>query len=139
MIRQTYFSRPPNKAPVRMAYRKQGRLPRSTRKRNFIRRGRLSGAVSVTTLLATLVGIFLGCTGCARQSSAFTLDIETLRHLSPEDAAGIAFEEDEGVLLVTVTDKYGDSHIHRLSLEGSSRAKAIELLGQKQLELQRRK
>jgi hypothetical protein len=89
--------------------------------------------------LAVLVVLFLSCIGCARKSSAFTLDIEALRQLSPETTAGITFEEDRGTVFVTVIDKHGDGHLHRLVLGDVTRAQALELLGRKQAELGQRK
>jgi len=92
----------------------------------------------VSPLPAGLVVLLLCCTGCARESSAFTLDIEALRQLSPETTAGITYEEDRGTVFVTVIDKHGDGHIHRLVLGDVTRAQALELLDQKQAELGQR-
>ena len=80
---------------------------------------------------------FLGCTGCARESPVFALDIETLRQLDPETTAGIIYEENSGTLLVTVIDKHGDGHMHRLVLGDATRAAALDVLRQKQAELER--
>ena len=92
----------------------------------------------VSAFPAGLVVLLLSCTGCARESSTFTLDIEALRQLSPETMAGITYEEDRGTVFVTVIDKHGDGHIHRLVLGDVTRAQALELLGQKQAELGQR-
>jgi hypothetical protein len=91
-----------------------------------------------SSFLAGLLVLFMWCTGCARESSAFTLDIAALRQLSPESTAGITYEEDRGTVFVTVIDKHGDGHIHRLVLGDVTRAQALELLGQKQAELRQR-
>lgn len=88
--------------------------------------------------LAGLLVLLLCCGGCARESPAFTLDVATLRQLSAETTAGITYEEDRGTVFVTVIDKHGDGHIHRLILGEVTRAEALELLGQKQAELGRR-
>jgi hypothetical protein len=88
-----------------------------------------------SAFLASLLALFLYCTGCARESSAFPLDIEALRQLSPETTAGITYEEGGGTVFVTIVDKHGDGHIHRLVLGDVTRAQALELLGQKKAEL----
>ena len=87
---------------------------------------------------AVLFVLFLCCTGCARESSAFTLDIETLRQLSPDTTADINYEVDGVTVFVTVVDKHGDGHIHRLVLGDTSQAQALELLRQKKAELGKR-
>jgi hypothetical protein len=65
--------------------------------------------------------------------------MEALRQLSPETTAGIDYEVDGDTVFVTVIDKHGDGHIHRLVLGDSTRPQALELLGQKQTELGNRK
>jgi predicted amidohydrolase len=92
----------------------------------------------VSKLLALAVVLLSGI-GCGRQSPAFTLDIETLRELSPETTAGISYEVDDGTVLVTVIDKHGDGHIHRLVLGNTASSQALKLLDEKQAELGRRK
>jgi hypothetical protein len=89
----------------------------------------------IAALTAGLCVLFLHCTGCARESSAFTLDIEELRQLSPETTAGITYEERRGSVFVTVIDKHGDGHMHRLVLGNATRTQALELLEQKQAEM----
>ena len=79
----------------------------------------------------------LGATGCRQQqSSAFPLSVETVRQMSPTNTAQISFQERDGEIFVTVVDKLGDGHIHKLSYEGISRQQALELLKQKQTELE---
>ena len=85
--------------------------------------------------LARLVVLIMTCAGCARESPAFTLDIEALRQLGPETTAGITYEEDRGTIFVTVIDKHGDGHIHRLILGDVTREQALGLLDKKQAEL----
>ncbi len=97
-----------------------------------------SGLGGGASLVAFIV-LFVGCAGCSRQSPTFTLDIQTLRQLGPANTSSITYEEDDGFVLVTVTDKYGDGHIHRLLLGETTRAQALELLKQKQAELGQRK
>jgi hypothetical protein len=92
-----------------------------------------------SVFLAAPVVLFLSCAGCTRESAAFTLDIEALRQLGPENTAGITYEEDRGTVFVTVTDKHGDGHKHRLVLGDATRVQALELLRQKQAELEQRK
>jgi hypothetical protein len=91
-----------------------------------------------SAFLAGLLALSMCCTGCAEEPSVFTLDIAALRQLSPETTAGITYEEDGGTVFVTVIDKHGDGHIHRLVLGELTRAQALELLGQKQAELGQR-
>jgi hypothetical protein len=92
-----------------------------------------------TALLATLAVLASGCTGNAPDSSPFTLTIEALRQLSPETTAGFTYEEDRGAIFVTVIDRYGDGHIHRLVPGDLSQAEALDLLEQKQAEFERSK
>ena len=91
----------------------------------------------VPALLAAHIVLILACVGCGRESAAFTLDVETLRRLSPETTAAITYEEDDGIIFVTVIDKHGDGHIHQLVLGHTTRSQALELLGQKQAEVGR--
>jgi len=91
-------------------------------------------------ILAAGLALCLGAAGCGpHQSSAFPLSVETVRQLSPTNTAQISFQEHGGEILVTVVDKSGDSHIHRLNYEGISRQQALELLKQKQAELETRR
>lgn len=87
-----------------------------------------------SVFLAALVVLVSGCTGNAQDSSAFPLTIETLRQLSPENTAGLTYEEDDGAIFVMVIDRYGDGHIHRLILGDLTRAEALDLLARKQAE-----
>jgi hypothetical protein len=89
--------------------------------------------------LVLLVLLVAGCTGESQDSSPFTLTIEALRQLSPETTAGFTYEEDGDAILVTVIDRYGDGHIHRLILGDLTKAEALDLLMQKQAEFGRRK
>jgi hypothetical protein len=59
--------------------------------------------------------------------------------MNPTNTAQISFEERGGEIFVTVVDKYGDGHIHKLSYEGISKQKALEMLKQKQTELETRR
>ena len=93
----------------------------------------------MTLRLGVLLVLFFGCAGCARESAEFTLDLDALRQLSPETTAGITYEEEGGAVLVTVIDKHGDGHIHRLLLGDLTKTQALDLLAQKQDELERRR
>jgi len=90
-----------------------------------------------SAVLVAFVGLLVVC-GCARESPAFTLDVEMLAKLGPETTAGITYEEKGDELFVLVTDRYGDGHTHRLVLGNATRAQALELLRKKQIELQRK-
>jgi hypothetical protein len=75
----------------------------------------------------------------AQGSSVFTIDMETVRQLSAETTARVTYEEARGTVFVTVIDKHGDGHVHRLVLGDATRTQALELLGRKQAELAQRK
>lgn len=92
-----------------------------------------------SAFLVALVVLLSGCSGNAQDSSAFTLTIEALRQLGPETTAGFTYEEDRGAIFVTVIDRYGDGHIHRLDLGDLTRAEALDLLAKKQAEFGHRK
>ena len=79
-----------------------------------------------------------GAVGCTGKSSAFPLSLETVRQLSSTNTAQISFVERGGDLFVSVTDRHGDSHIHKLDLGTNSKPQALELLNQKQAELKSR-
>ena len=91
-------------------------------------------------VLAAGLALCLGAAGCGRQqSSAFPLNVETVRQFSPTNTAQISFQERGEEIFVTVVDKHGDGHIHKLGYEGISRQQALELLKQKQAELEARR
>ena len=90
----------------------------------------------MTAQLASIVIVAcLAISGCKPEGSAFPLTIETLQRLTPENTSSIAFQERDGDILVSVTDKYGDGHVHRLVLGSTSKEVAIRLLQQKQAEI----
>lgn len=88
---------------------------------------------------ATCLATLLACAGCERESSGLTIDMETLRRLDPETTAGITWEESYGTVMVTVIDRYGDGHMHHMIPGDATRAQVLEVLRQKQAELERRK
>ena len=80
----------------------------------------------------------LGAVGCTGKSSAFPLSVQQVRQMSPANSTHISFEERSGEIFVSVTDKLGDSHIHKLELGTLSKQQALDLLKQKQMELETR-
>ena len=80
----------------------------------------------------------LGAVGCTGKSPSFPLSLETVRQLSFSNTTQFSFEERDGDLFVSVTDRHGDSHIHHLELGTISKPHALELLKQKQAELKSR-
>lgn len=65
------------------------------------------------------------------------MSIETLRQLTPQNTAAIDYLERDGAVFVTVIDRHGDSHMHRLVAENLSRSQVLDLLKAKQAELAR--
>lgn len=90
-------------------------------------------------LLAAFAGLFLGEIGCKPRASAFPLTIQSVRELDPINQTRISFEEKGGQILVSITDKDGDAHLHRLNYEGVSKEQALEVLKQKKAELETRR
>ena len=58
--------------------------------------------------------------------------------MSPTNSTRISFEERGGEIFVTLTDKLGDNHIHKLELGTLSKQQALDILKQKQIELETR-
>jgi hypothetical protein len=87
-------------------------------------------------VLAASCTVCLAIVGCKGQSSAFPLSLQTVRDLNPTDTAQITFQEQGGEIFVTVVDKSGDGHIHKLSRGTNSPQQALEILRQKQRELE---
>ncbi len=56
--------------------------------------------------------------------------------MSPTNSTHISFEERGGEILVSVVDRLRDAHIHKWIYEGISRQRALEILKQKQTELE---
>lgn len=71
----------------------------------------------------------------AEVAALFPLSIQTLRELGPTNTRAISFEESGAGILVTVTDRHGDAHVHKLEHDGASREEALKLLRRKQAEL----
>ena len=90
-------------------------------------------------ILAACAGLLMGGAGCkprSTASSAIPLTIQSVRQMSPTNATHISCEERGGEIFVSVTDRFGDAHIHKLTYEGISRQQALEVLKQKQTELE---
>ena len=86
-------------------------------------------------LASIVIAACLAISGCKPVSSAFPLTIEELQRLTPENTSYVAFEERDGDIFVSIADKYGDGHVHRLVLGSASKEAAILLLQQKQAEI----
>ena len=89
-------------------------------------------------VLAVCSALCLGTAGCSGKSSAFPLSLQQVRQMSPVNSTHISFEERGGEIFVSVTNKIGDSHIHKLELGAVSRQKSLDILKQKQIELETR-
>jgi hypothetical protein len=61
-----------------------------------------------------------------------------VRQLNSANTAQISFEERDEDIFVFVTDKSGDGHRHKLAYRSGSKEQALELLRQKQMELNSR-
>ena len=62
----------------------------------------------------------------------------TLANIEQLDSGQISIEESRtGEILVWITDRFGDSHVHVLHYEGVSTIKALEILTAKQKELEK--
>ncbi len=88
---------------------------------------------------AACAGLMLGGWGCGPRStasSAIPLTMQSLREITPTNSTHISFEEKGGEIFVSVADRFGDAHIHKLIYEGISRQQALEILKQKQTELE---
>ena len=80
----------------------------------------------------------LGATGCAGTSSGFPLSLQQVQQMSPVNSTNISFEERDVEIFVSVTGKVGDRHIHKLELGAGSKQQALDILKQKQIELETR-
>jgi hypothetical protein len=85
-------------------------------------------------LSALLVGLAV-LAACAPEPWFPTLDIEIVRQMTPGNTRQLSFEETRSRVLVTVVDRYGDSHTHELVHPALSRPQAVALLTRKQAEL----
>lgn len=89
-------------------------------------------------ILAICLGLSLGGGGCSKQASVLPLSLEAVSQMSAADTMKISFEEKKDGLFVSVTDKHGDSHIHKLDIGLTTKQRALEILVQKQAELEKR-
>ena len=90
-------------------------------------------------LLAASAVLCTSVTGCLGEPSAFPLSLQTVRDMSPANTAGIEFEVKRGHVFVSVQDRHGDAHLHKLDPAGLSTEQAVDLLRRKQAELAARK
>lgn len=101
---------------------------------SLTRRENMRHRLPLASLLAAI--LCLGSVGCTKQPRTHPdLSLPTLAQLSAANTTRISFEEKNGDILVTMTDRHGDSHLHRLDLGGVSKSEALSLLRQKQSEL----
>lgn len=70
--------------------------------------------------------------GCKPEPTGFPLSIPTVQKI---DSGSLVFEERQGKIMVSITDKFGDCHIHILNHDGMAKADAIAILKRKQQEL----
>jgi hypothetical protein len=91
-----------------------------------------------TNLLAVCLAVCFGVAGCTKNVPAFPLSVQQVQQLSPTNSTRISFEERGGEIFVSVTDKFDDSHIHKLQPGTLSKQQAVEILKQKQIELETR-
>ena len=90
---------------------------------------RLLAIVLVSVMLAVI-------SGCKQKPTGFPLNIPTVQKI---DSGSIDFKEKQGTILVGVTDKFGDHHIHILNHDGMTKADALAILKTKQEELKSKK
>ena len=88
------------------------------------------------SVLAVCCTICLAGVGCQQQKSGFPLSLQTIRQMNPTNTAQITFQERGGEISVTVVDKSGDGHVHKLSRGTNSTEQALKLLKQKRMELE---
>ena len=81
-----------------------------------------------------LVSSAIGCN--SKPSGGFPLSVGTVQQIRDGQ---ISFEEKGGRIVVSISDRYGDCHIHVLNHTGTSREEALEILRQKQVELESRR
>jgi serine/threonine protein kinase HipA of HipAB toxin-antitoxin module len=86
--------------------------------------------------LVIFLALSLGAEGCARKPSAFPLDVQTIARLTSDNTGRISYVQSSDEILVTIVDKSGDSHVHRMTFAGMSRQRALEMLRRKQEELE---
>ncbi len=90
-------------------------------------------------VLAVASAILTSHVGCKPKSSAFPLTLQAVRQLDPTNTMQISFEERRGEIFVSVIDRHGDSHIHKLIYEGTPKQQVLKILKQKQAEFEMRR
>lgn len=91
------------------------------------------GMKSLFMILVAALAVLGGGAGCREKSSARPLSLGALEKTRD---GRISFEEKGDEIFVHLTDRLGDSHLHRLDFGGVPKAKALELLKAKQAELE---
>ena len=89
----------------------------------------MKASISAILLIAVVV-----ISGCSPKPSALTISILTVVKM---DSGSLEFEERQGRIMVSVTDKSGDCHVHLLNHAGMTKADALAVLEAKQGELKR--
>lgn len=90
------------------------------------------------SMLAICSGLSLSGGGCTKQTPAHPLSLDAVAQMSAADTVEISFEERNSDLFVSVTDKHGDSHIHKLNIGDATKQQALTILAQKKAELEKR-
>jgi len=81
------------------------------------------------TILIVCVSFVLAVIcGCDKCVSGFPINISTVQKI---DSGSFGYEERQGKIIVAVTDKYGDCHMHILNYDGMLKADAIAILESK--------
>ena len=81
--------------------------------------------------LVIVIAALGGTAGCREQSAAFPLSLGTLAKI--HDGQITSFEERRGEILVHLTDRFGDGHIHLLDYRGVPKEQALTMLRAKRL------
>lgn len=87
-----------------------------------------------TTVLAIAFAALCLAAGCKKKPTAFPLSLATLEAIH---SGQLSFEEQDGEILVSISDASGDRHIHRVDPAGHSRKEVLEILQSKQEELEK--
>jgi hypothetical protein len=109
------------------------KLPRYRRPSLKTLLGITKAAASILTVACVLV---FAQTGCKSKPSGFRVGVETVQQIRDGQ---ISFEEKNEDIFVSITDRYGDCHLHVLDHKGIPREKALAILKQKQMELKVRR
>lgn len=89
----------------------------------------------ITKMLPVMFTLCLAISGCNSETPYYPLSLETLQSLTRENTSSISYEEKGEDIIVSITDKSGDSHLHKLLPESASKETLILTLQQKQAEI----